>query len=78
MPEFIDKAGFVEHINNLRKASEGQWYTSVGKVCGRPYAIKGFELWLQVYRVDNIHVNTVDGLNVKQYKDQLLSGVKDL
>lgn len=78
MPEFSDKQAFVEYINNLRESSKGKWYYSVGNVCGRPYAVKGFELWLQVYRVDNLHVPTVDGLNVKQFKEQLLNGVKDL
>lgn len=50
----MDAATFVQHVNTLRKTNKDKWYTYVGEVDGKVVELKGYNLWLQIYRVDGI------------------------
>lgn len=50
----MNAATFVQHINALRKTNKDKWYTFVGEVDGKVVELKGYNLWLQIYRVDGI------------------------
>ena len=45
---------FVAYVNNVRKANKNKWYTYLGDVDGKFVELKGYNLWLQIYRVDGL------------------------
>jgi hypothetical protein len=66
---------FVLTINQLRRANKEQWYFWTGVVDDKCVEIKGFNTWLQIFRVDGVQQNTTMGNSVKEFTAELTAGV---
>ena len=54
----INSESFFKLINDARKSNKNQWYGFVGAVEGKEVSLKGYNTWLQVYRVDGLNQPT--------------------
>lgn len=63
---------FSKQVNQLRKAHPDKWYTCTAIVEGKTVGLKGFNTWLQIFRVDRIQQNTLSDISVKQFIASLL------
>lgn len=66
----IKKDEFVKEINKLRKTKT--WYQFVGIVNGTSVQIKGYNTWLQVYKVDGIDYSNCMNRKVKEFSSDLV------
>ena len=69
----MDKITFIKEINKLRKANKNKWYQFIGIVAGKEIKLKGYNTWLQVYKIDNIDYTSATTTTVKDYNILLLS-----
>lgn len=67
---------FIKHINTLRKTNKNNWYFFSGTVNSKKVIIKGYNLWLQVFRVDGINQDPTMEQTVKQFKETLNIGLE--
>jgi len=67
---------FVKHINKVRRESKNQWYFWAGEVSGKYVELKGFQTWLQLYRVDGVQYGNCGDRKVHQFVDDLLKPFK--
>lgn len=67
----ISQDTFFKVINDTRKGNKDRWYTFVGVVNNKEVAVKGFNTWLQVYRVDGLNQPTLMDIPVKQFNQDL-------
>lgn len=66
---------FVTVVNNLRLSSKGNWYAIICEdVAGKKVEIKGYQTWLQIFRVDGVQMDTRMDISVKEFKETLLRG----
>lgn len=71
----MDIEQFVDTVNNLRKTNKDKWYTFSGTVNDKAVEIKGFNTWLQIFRVNGIKLNAICDIPVKKFLDELRRGV---
>lgn len=62
---------FFKIINDTRRGNIDRWYTFFGVVNGKEVAVKGFNTWLQIYRVDGLNQPTSMDIPVKQFNQEL-------
>lgn len=62
-------ADFVKHINGMR-LKKG-WYCFEGVVCGKDVQIKGYNTWLQVFRIDGVNHANCSDRKVGEFKNDL-------
>lgn len=67
----MTKDEFITHINKHRKACKNQWYSFIETVDNRRIEIKGFNTWLQIFKIDGIQQNTAIDISVSQFNKQL-------
>jgi len=67
----MDKANFIRHINNLRKANKNKWFSWVGVVDGKNVKVKCYNTWLQILNVDGVQQNTVMDISVAEFNKTL-------
>lgn len=63
---------FTKEINGLRLKNKNAWHQFTGSVEGRKVEIKGYNTWLQIYRVDGVNYGGGMGGKVNQYKKDLI------
>ena len=59
---------FVKEVNKLRLAKKNQWYFLTGTVNGKDLKLKGYNNWLQIFKVNNWDCSNVMGQSVKDFK----------
>lgn len=62
---------FIEEINKLRRQNKGKWYTWSGYVDGKTVAIKGYETWLQIFRINGLEQGCPMDVSVGKFKELL-------
>ena len=63
---------FVKQINQLRRNNKNKWYYFLDTVEGKKVQLKGYNTWLQIYKVNGIdYSNCMDG-TVKQFNTTLI------
>ena len=67
----INSESFFKLINDARKSNKNQWYGFVGAVEGKEVSLKGYNTWLQVYRVDGLNQPTISDISVKKFNEEL-------
>jgi len=72
----INSESFFKLINDARKSNKNQWYGFVGVVEGREVSIKGYNTWLQVYKVNGIDHSSCMDITVSRFKYDLASPFK--
>lgn len=63
----MDLQSFIEHVNTLRKTDKNKWYFFVGDVEGKHVELKGYNTWIQIFRVDGLRYGNNSDVSVKQY-----------
>lgn len=66
---------FTKNINVMRKRNKNNWYYFEGHVNNQWVQIKGFNTWLQVFKVDYVRQNTLADISVKEFNKTLIDGV---
>jgi len=66
---YTDLKQFVKDINTSRLKSG--WYSFFGIVQGRQVELKGYNTWLQVYRVDGVNYGNCMDRKVGEFKSDL-------
>ena len=61
----------METINQLRKDNKGKWYTFQGIINGKEVEVKGYDTWLQIFKVNGISNSSNMDISVKDYKQVL-------
>lgn len=72
----MDKEQFLKLINNTRRKSKNKWYEFHATVEGRLITIKGFNTWLQIFKVDGIQQWSTMDCSVKQFNDDVIKGLE--
>ncbi len=67
---------FIKAVNALRLANKGKWYFAEYTVNGKSIQIKGYNTWLQIFRVNGINQNSIMDISVTEFKKALEQGVK--
>lgn len=62
---------FIAHVNTLRKTDKNKWYFFVGEVEGKYIELKGYNTWLQIYRVDGVQYGNNGDRKVADYLKDL-------
>jgi len=61
---------FIKDLDPLRRSKK--WYAFQGTVNGKHVALKGFELWLQVFRVNGVRHGGDHGCErVRDWKEKI-------
>ena len=71
----LNTTDFVKTINSLRLANKNKWYVWTGLVNGKMIQIKAYATWLQIFKVDNLHVPTCSDISVTEFKKVLSDNV---
>jgi hypothetical protein len=67
---------FIKTIDELRKNNKQKWYFWSGQVAGKEVVIKGYETWLQIFRIDGLNYPSSMDIKVSVFKDHLKNGVQ--
>lgn len=59
---------FVKEVNKLRLANKNQWYFLTGTVNGKDFKLKGYNTWLQIFKINNWNCSNVMEQSVKDFK----------
>ena len=70
------KDDFINHVNKLRLKNKSGWYQYSDIVEGKYIVLKGYNTWLQFFKVDNIDYSNNMDRSVKQFKNDLLDPFK--
>lgn len=62
---------FVKYINKIRLDNKNKWYFYTGFFNGLYIEIKGFNTWLQIYRIEGINYPGIMDISVKEFKNTL-------
>ena len=62
----------VEYINKRRKSSKNKWYYDTTIINNHSVSIKGYNTWLQIFRVDGLNYSGQMDIKVGEYKKYLL------
>jgi len=76
MESYLTTEEFVAYINTLRRNKKNSWYVYTGYVNDKFVEVKGFNTWLQILRVDHMHVPTIMDCSVLEFKTQLTEAVQ--
>lgn len=66
-----DVETFVKTINKLRTSNKNKWYTWTGVVDGNDVKLKGYNTWLQVFKVKGIEYGGPMEVPVSKFKQLL-------
>lgn len=66
--QVLNTQDFIKTIQGLRLDHKNKWYTWQGVVNEKTVQIKGFGTWLQVFKVEGLHVPTCSDISVKDFK----------
>lgn len=69
----ISADGFVKTINQLRLQHKNNWYAWRGRVAGKDVEVKGFNTWLQIFRVDGVRHGGACDITPTAFKQELAS-----
>ena len=58
---------FKQGINKNRKTNKDNWYCWQGLVNGKSIALKGFNTWLQVFKIDGVDCSGSMDISVKDF-----------
>lgn len=65
---------FIKEISSLRKENKNKWYYYSGVVAGKRIELKAYNLYLQIYRVDNVNYGrSCEVSSVKEFNEILKS-----
>lgn len=64
----LNTQDFIKTINSLRLENKNKWYTWQGVINDKTVMVKGFGTWLQIFKVDGLHVPTCSDISVKEFK----------
>ena len=76
MESYLTTEEFVAHINKLRRDNKNNWYFHTGYVNNKFVEVKGYNTWLQILRVEHMHVPTTADISVTEFKRILTEAVK--
>lgn len=68
---------FVKHVNKVRLDNKGKWWYVTAEVCGIKVSIKGYETWMQIYRVDGINCSNSLERSVANFKKDILKPIEN-
>lgn len=71
----LNTAEFVKTVNTLRLQNKGKWYVWQGTVNNKVVQIKGFNTWLQIFRIDGLSVPTCSDISVTDFKKLLSDNI---
>jgi hypothetical protein len=66
---------FVQTINKLRLSNKNNWYAWQGKVNDRAVSLKGYNTWLQVFRVNELEACLPMEMSISDFKAELAKAV---
>lgn len=66
---------FVKEVNTLRLSNKGQWYTWQGIVNGKEVAIKGYNTWLQIFRINGLSCWSPMEQSIRDFKELLTNAI---
>jgi len=58
---------FKQGINKNRKTNKDNWYYWQGMVNGKSISLKGFNTWLQVFKIDGVDYSGSTDISVKDF-----------
>lgn len=64
----LNTQDFIKTINSLRLENKNKWYTWQGVINDKTVMVKGFGTWLQIFKVNGLHVPTCSDISVKEFK----------
>lgn len=77
MESYLTTEEFVAHINQLRRDNKNKWYFHIGYANNKFVEVKGYNTWLQILRVEHMHVpTTMANISVTEFKRILTEAVK--
>ena len=72
----LNTADFIKTVNNLRLQNKGKWYVWQGTVNNKTVQLKGFNTWLQIFKVEGLQCGNCLDRSVKDFKNDLASAVE--
>lgn len=66
---------FVKTINKLRLKNKNNWYMWQGTINDRAVALKGYNTWLQIFRVNGLELGLPMEMSAGQFKTELANAV---
>ena len=66
----------VKTINNKRLENKNNWYVFISPLSLYDIQIKGYNTWLQVFKIKGIDYASTMGMNVKEYKEWLFNSLE--
>ena len=66
----------VKTINNKRLENKNNWYVFLSPLSSYDIQIKGYNTWLQVFKIKGIDYASSMGMNVKEYKEWLFKSLE--
>lgn len=67
----MNKEQLIKDINNLRKTNKNNWYYLNTTYNNKAIQIKGFNTWLQIFKIDNINYPCGMDITVKEFNNTL-------
>ena len=68
----MDKLTIIKVLNDTRKANKGRWYSGcIVDDAGRSIEYKGYNTWLQIFRIDGVTHSSLMDISVKQFNEFL-------
>ena len=71
----LNTLDFLKTVNSLRLQNKGKWYVWQGTVNNKTVQLKGFNTWLQVFKIDGFIVPTCSDISVSDFKKLLSDNV---
>lgn len=66
----------VKTINNKRLENKNNWYVFLSPLSLYDIQIKGYNTWLQVFKIKGIDYASPMSMNVKEYKEWLFNSLE--
>ena len=66
----------VKTINNKRLENKNNWYVFLSPLSLYDIQIKGYNTWLQVFKIKGIDYVSPTGMSVKEYKEWLFNSLE--
>lgn len=71
----LNTRDFVKLINSLRLENKNKWYTWQGIVNNKTVFIKAYGTWLQIFKVDGLHIPAIMDIKVSEFKKVLIDNI---
>ena len=68
---------FLIFTNKVRILNKNNWYGFKINVNGKSVSIKGFNTWLQIFKIDNVDYSGDMDISVKAFKNHLETSIKN-